>query len=186
MWNNVTSLARASLLLIAASLAIPGIGSSVEAAGSFKMGVVDPQAVLEQSRAGKRALASMKQYAKTRQKILEGDETELKKLEQELRSQSSVRSDQEKEEKQQQFRQKVQAYQQRVQEFNQDLAAKQKDLVDEYMEKISAATKTVAEKRGLALVMDKGSESTMKIVIYNQKSVDITNHVIREFNRRYK
>jgi outer membrane protein len=35
---------------------------------------------------------------------------------------------------------KVQEFQKRAQEFNQELQGKQKELVDEYMKKISAAT----------------------------------------------
>jgi Outer membrane protein len=51
------------------------------------------------------------------------------------------------------------------------------------MKRISSATKTVAEKTGFALVVDKGSEQTVKIVIYNKDTIDITDQVIKEFDR---
>ena len=171
------------LLLVAA---LPFGISSAWAAGSFKMGVVDPQLVLERSKAGKRSLASLKEYTTARQKIIAGDERELKRLEEDLKSSSAGMTEKEKREKQGQFRVKLQAYQKRVQEFNQELAGKQKELVDEYMKKISVATKAIAERRGLSLVVDKGSENTMKIVIFNRKSLDITDQVVKEFNRRFK
>ncbi len=185
MMKQLGRIAQLGALLILTQAVIGLPGSSLWAASSFKLGVVDPQAVLERSKAGKRALAGMKQYAKARQTILTADEEELKQLEQELKDASSL-SEQDRLKKQERFRQKVQSYQQRVQEFNQELGVKQKQLVDEYMKKISAATKVVAQKRGLALVMDKGSESTIKIVIYNRKSIDVTDQVVREFDRRYK
>ncbi len=184
----MTHLGRMALVgaLVMLLQAVMGLsGSSLWAASSFKLGVVDPQAVLERSKAGKRALSGMKQYAKARQTILAADEEELKDIEQELKDGASL-SDEVKLKKQERFREKLQAYQKRVQEFNQELGVKQKELVQEYMKKISAATKVVAEKRGLALVMDKGSESTLKIVIYNRKSIDVTDQVVREFDRRYK
>jgi outer membrane protein len=77
----------------------------------------------------------------------------------------------------------VQEFQKRAQEFNMELQKKQKELVDEYMKKISAATQTVAEKGGVALVVDKGSEQTVKIVIYNKDTIDLTEQVIKEFDR---
>lgn len=161
------------------------LGSSAWGAG-FKMGVVDPQAVLEGSKAGQRALSELKQYAEARQKILAGDEHELKTLQQELENENGALTDDERQAKQQKFREKLQAYQQRAQDFNQELATKQKQLVDEYMQKIRDATKVVAQKEGLSLVMDKGSESTLEIVIYSKKSLDVTDQVIAEFDRRYK
>jgi outer membrane protein len=172
------------VILINAVLAFPV--SSLYAADGFKMGVVDPQAVLEKSRAGKRALDTLKEYAATRQKLLAGDEEELKNLEKQLKEQESGLSETAKRDKQSQFRTKLQDYQKRAQEFNQELAGKQKELVDEYMKKISTATRTVAEKGGFTLVVDKGSENTIKIVIYHRDALDLTDQVIKEFDRQNK
>lgn len=159
---------------------------SAGAADGFKMGVVDPQSVLEKSKAGKRALDTLKEYAGTRQKLLASDEEELKNLEKQLKEQDATLNEQQKREKQNQFRAKLQDYQRRAQEFNQELSVKQKELVDEYMKKIGAATKSVAEKGGFTLVVDKGSESTLKIVLYHRDTLDLTDQVIKEFDRQNK
>lgn len=158
----------------------------LQAAETFKMGVVDPQTVLEKSKAGKRALDGLKEYVSTRQKLLSRDEEDLRNLEKQLKEQASKLSDAEKKEKEAQFRTKIQEYQKRAQEFNQELQGKQKELVDDYMKKISAATQTVAEKGGFSLVVDKGSEQTVKIVIYNKETIDLTEQVIKEFDRTNK
>jgi outer membrane protein len=89
-----------------------------------------------------------------------------------------------KREKTNQFRTKLQDFQKRAQEFNQELAAKQKELVDEYMRKIGTATKAIAEKGGYTLVVDKGSDTTIKIVIYARETLDLTDQVIKEFDRQ--
>ena len=152
----------------------------------FKMGIIDPQAILEKSAAGKRALAGLKEYAQARQKLIGGDEEELKNLEKQLKEQESTLSEVAKREKQNQFRAKLAEYQKKGSEFQQELAAKQKELVDEYMKKIQAATKAVAEKGGYSLVVDRGSETTLKIVIYNKDSVDMTDQVLKEFEKQNK
>ncbi len=160
--------------------------SSFASAADFKMGVVDPQAVLEKSKAGKRALDGLREYVSTRQKLLASDEEELRNIEKQLKDQEATLSEAAKKEKQEKFRNKVQDYQKRAQQFNQELQVKQKELIDEYMKKISAATQTVAEKGGYSIVVDKGSEQTVKIVIYNKDTIDLTDQVIKEFDRQNK
>lgn len=156
------------------------------AAEAFKMGVVDPQSVLERSKAGKKALDGLKEYVATRQKLLARDQEELQAYEKQLKEQAGKLSDAEKKDKETQFRAKIQDFQKRAQEFNQELQGKQKELVDDYMKKISVATQTVAEKGGFSLVVDKGSEQTVKIVIYNRETIDLTEQVIKEFDRTNK
>ncbi len=176
-------------LLLAASimsLSLSCFSTPAQAAESFKMGVVDPQSVLEKSKAGKRALDGLKEYVSIRQKLLSKDEEELRTSEKQLREQVAKMNEAEKKEKETQFRTKVQDFQKRAQEFNQELQKKQKELVEEYMSKITVATKTVAEKGGFSLVVDKGSEQSVKIVIYNKDTIDLTDQVIKEFDRTNK
>lgn len=176
-------LRRVTLPLVAMAMLLLTSLPAVQAAEAFKMGVVDPQAVLEKSRAGKKALDGFKEYVATRQKLLSGDEEELRNQEKTLKEQMAKWSDTEKRDKETQFRAKVQDFQKRAQEFNQELQGKQKELLDDYMKRISSATKTVAEKGGFALVVDKGSEQVVKIVIYNKDTIDLTDQVIKEFDR---
>jgi outer membrane protein len=150
-------------------------------ADAFKMGVIDPQMVLEKSKAGKKALDGLKEYVSTRQKLLSRDEEDLRNTEKTLKE--SKLSEGEKKEKEAQFRTKIQEYQKRAQEFNQELQGKQKELVDEYMKRIASATQTVAEKGGFSIVVDKGSEQTIKIVIYSKDTIDLTDQGIKEFDR---
>jgi len=178
-----TLVGRTTLPLVAAGILLFAFLPAAQATEAFKMGVVDPQSVLEKSKAGKKALDGLKEYVSTRQKLLAGDEEDLRNTEKTLKEQAAKLSDTEKKEKETQFRTKVQEFQKRAQEFNQELQGKQKELVDEYMKKISSATKTVAEKGGFALVVDKGSEQTVKIVIYSKDTIDLTEQVIKEFDR---
>jgi outer membrane protein len=177
-------------LILSAVLAAGGLTLGAVSAGwaadAFKMGVVDPQTVLEKSKAGRRALDDLKEFAAAKQKVLAKDEEELKGLETQLKAQEGGLSESQKRDKQTRFRTKIQDYQKRVQDFNQELAVKQKNLVDEYMKKIQVSTKAVAEKNGVSLVVDKGSDQTIKIVIYNRDTLDLTDQVIKEFDKQNK
>jgi outer membrane protein len=172
-----------ALFLAILFVSTPLFLASFSQAAEFKMGVVDPQSVLEKSKAGKRALDELKEHILGKQKLLGKDEEELRNTDKQLKEQAPKWTETEKKEKEGQFRTKVQDFQKRAQEFNMEIQKKQKELVDEYMKKISAATQTVAEKGGVALVVDKGSEQTVKIVIYHKNTIDLTEQVIKEFDR---
>ena len=150
----------------------------------FKGGIGDPQAVIEKTKAGKRALATLKEHAEVRQKLLAADEEELKSLQEALQKPEGL-SDQEKQTKQGQFQRKIQEYQQRGQEFQAELGNKQQAMVKEFLGKIQTAIKVVSDRHGFSLVIDKGSEATLKIVLYSRKGLDITNEVVKEFNKKF-
>jgi outer membrane protein len=181
----VVRLNRPSRTVAALSLLVLGLFAWAPETfpAEFKMGVIDPQVILEKTKAGKRALDGLREYVSTRQKLLSRDEEELRNIEKQIKEQAPKLSETEKKDKETSFRSKIQDYQKRAQEFNQELQTKQKELVDEYMKKIAAATQTVADKGGFQLVLDKGSEQTVKIVIYNKDTIDLTDQVIKEFDR---
>jgi len=155
-------------------------------AADFKMGVLDMQEVIEKSKAGKRDLDKLKEYVRTRQKVLASDEEELKNYGKQLKEDTSL-TDAQRREKQEQFQAKVQAFQRRAQEFNQDLAVKNRELMDDYVKKITVVTKQVADKGGYSLVVEKGNEQVgLRIVIHSKETIDLTEQVIKEFDKQYK
>jgi outer membrane protein len=92
-------LGRITLPLVAAGMLLLASLPVAQATEAFKMGVVDPQAVLEKSKAGKKALDGLKEYVSTRQKLLSGDEEELRNTEKTLKEQLTKLSDTEKKDK---------------------------------------------------------------------------------------
>jgi outer membrane protein len=176
--------------VVIASICILGVSWSqhVLAAGkdSFRVGVIDPQTVIEKSKAGSRALAALKEHAQARETVMKNDQKELERLQEELKEGEATLSEEEQKRKQERFSQKFQAWQKQGQEFQNELGQKQKDLVQEYMKKIEEATSAVASRHGFDVVIDKGSENTLKIVLFNRDGLDLTNEVVKEFDRRFK
>lgn len=156
------------------------------AADRLKVGVISQQAIMEKSKAGKRALETMKEFAASRQRIIGADDEELKTLEKDLKAQESGLSEVARREKAEQFRTKFENYQKRLGDFNREVQAKQKDMTEEYTKKIDEATSAVADREGYTAVLDTGSVATMRVVIYADRAVDLTDSVIKEFDRRYK
>ncbi len=180
-WSIVAICLFSSLLLPLAPLSADAASKN-----SFRVGVLDPQTVIEKSKAGGRALATLKEHAQARENILKSDQKELERMQEELKNGDGQMSEAETKRKQEQFAQKYQEWQKRGQEYQMELGQKQKDLVMEYMKKIEEATKVVATRHGFDIVVDKGSENTLKIILFNRDGLDLTNEVVKEFDRRFK
>lgn len=151
---------------------------------SFKVGILDPQAVIEKSEPGKKVLATLKEHATVRQTLLASDEEELKKIQDQIKN--GKKSETETKKMQGQFQQRLEDYQQRAKEFQEEMARKQKEMVLEFMNKIETATKAVAERHDFSLIIDKGSANTLKIVLFAAQGLDVTDEVVKEVNERFK
>lgn len=160
------------------------VGGGTAAAGPLKVAVIDQQVVMEKSKTGKHALEDLKSYSVARQRIIDSDDAELKELEKSL--QDSTLSEESKRQKQELFRAKLEAYQRRIQEFNREVQEKQREMIGEYSKQIQEAAKAVAGRLGYDVVMDKGNEAVIKIVIYHDPSIDLTDQVAKEFDRQNK
>lgn len=172
---------RGVVLAVLVAWAQPG-----DAADAMKIGVMDQQVVMERSKAGKSAMDEIKQYSATRQKIIDADEQELKELERTLQESISKLSEAGKQEKQEQFRGKVEAYQKRLQDFNREVQQKQRDMVGEYSKRIAEAAEIVAQKEGYLAILDKGNEALLRIVLYHHPGLDVTDLIVKEFDRQSK
>ena len=175
--SRVTSLISAVALWLA-------MVSPVLSDETFKVAVMNQQVVIELSKAGKRALEELKAYSMTRQKIINADDQELKELQQMI--QDGKLTDSAKQEKQGQFQAKLEAYQRRLADFNREIQQKQREMVAEYSKKVQAAAQAVGEKNGFVAIIDKGNETMMKIVLYHQPALDLTDQVVKEFDRQNK
>lgn len=176
----------------AAPVAPAGVGSQAPSASgttsALKVGIIDAQKILETSAAGKKAAADLQEHAKLRQQLLDEDSKEIKKLESSLQAANSL-SEAERKKRQaehqkmyQEYQQRIEQFQRRTQEFERELAQKQQAAISEHRVKITAATKVVAEKRGLVAVFTKGNQGGDQIV-YSAGFVDITGDVIAELDR---
>ncbi len=156
------------------------------AAESFKVGVIQQRTVVEKTKAGKRALESLKEFQASRERIIAVDDAELKKLEEQIKSQEGGLSEAAKQEKQEQFRAKFENYQRRIQAFNGEIQQKQSQVTAEFLKKIDEAVRAVAERGGFAAVIDEGGVATVQVVLYAHPSVNLTDQVVKEFDRRNK
>jgi len=171
-------------LLLALTCAVGLVTSGCATAPStqpvVRVGVVDPQRVLNETEAGKKAKESLNAFMKNRQALIELEEKELRRMEEDLIKQASVLSANAKKEREEQFRRRMAEYQQKANELNREVQEKQKEVLEGFREKVEKVVARVAQRLGLVVVIEKGRGGT---TLYHDPSLDISAMVIEEFNK---
>ena len=170
--------------IVAAILAL--LWSGTAHAANLKIGVIEPQKVLDGTRNGKKIKDSLQEYVKSRQKIIDLEEEELKKIEEDLVKQSAVLSADAKKEKEETFRKRMMEYQRKVGQLNQEVQNKKKEVLDEFNKGLEQIVKGIADKEKLSLVVEKGDNGAGALVVYSHPSLDITDRVIKELDKGAK
>ena len=167
--------------LLVALLAVSGCAAGV-AKVEGKIGVVDATRVLNETNVGKKAKDSLTIFSKNRQALIEMDEKELRRMEEDFGRQASILSPTAKREREEQFRRRVTEYQQKANDMNREVQEKQKDVLEGFREKVGLMVGNVSKRLGLQVVIDKGKGGP---TLYSDEGLDITGQVIDEFNREY-
>jgi outer membrane protein len=178
-WDRAGWIIAAGVALLVGGCAGPA-GSQPAGRAGVSIGVVEPQRVLNETDAGKKAMDSLAAFAKTRQGLVEAEEKELRRMEEDFMKQASVLSANAKKEREEQFRRRMMEYQQKVNQMNREVQDKQRDTMEGFRAKIEKVVAKLAQQMGLAMVVEKGKGSP---TIYYDASLDITAKVIEEFNR---
>lgn len=171
------------LALVTVALLIGGCRSNTSTVPtSTRIGVLDPQRVLGETNAGKRAKDMLASFAKNRQALIELEEKELRRMEEDFVKQGSVLSAPAKREREEQFRRRMSEYQQKVTDLNREVQDKQKEVLDGFRDKIEAMSGKVSKRLGLQAVFDRGHGGP---TLYFDETVDVSSQVIEEFNKTY-
>ena len=120
-------------------------------------------------------------YMNDRQALIELEQKELRNLESQLLRQGSVLSQSARQQREDQFRRRMGEYQQKVANMNQEVQAKRGQLFLEFRGHVDEIVEYLAQRRGLALVMEKGENTPTR---YYEASLDISKEVLDELDQR--
>lgn len=158
----------------------PGCVSESSTRAAAQIGVLDLQRVIEETQAGKKVRETMDAFMKNRQALIELDEKDLKRMEEDLAKQASVLSAAAKKDREEQFRRRAIDYQRKVGELNREIQEKQQELLEGFRARVDKVTAKVSQRLGLLVVLQRGKNS---FTIYSDGSLDVTQAVIDEFNK---
>ena len=161
-------------------LAIVAAGP-VSAANDLKIGVVDFQKSLNSVNEGKRAKKNLESEFKRKQKQLEIQQEELKKMRDNLKNQAAVLSEEKLRTKQAAFQQKFMDLRKKAVEYQQEMAKKEAEMSNKILGQLRAIVEDLGKKEGFTLIVERSGDP----VLYVDGKEDLTDRVVKLYNKKY-
>jgi outer membrane protein len=161
------------------SICILSLSSAAIAADEIKLGSVDMPKVVQESEAGKKAMAELKETADKLQSSMKSKEKELEKLKTALLDKGKTLTEAKRTAKEKEFQKKFEAYQQAGKNAQQEFAKKETDLSKPIKEDLEKLVKDYGLKNGYTVISHKEG------IVYNNSKYevkDLTDEIIKIFN----
>jgi len=170
------------ILAFLAALAIAAPFAPAASAADLKIGYVDLQLALNEVDEGKAAKAQLKKDFDEKQKRLDREQTDLKRMKEDLDKQAVVMADEARREKQAELDRKFMEVQGLFVQLQKELSEREREVTRGIFDKMTQIIREIAEADGFTLVF----ERTDAGLIYAPKSLDLTSDLIRKYNARFK
>ncbi len=160
------------LLTIASILAFSGAAQA-----ELTVGLVNMQKALFSTASGKKVKTELDAELEKRNKDLQKKEADLKKMKEDLDKKKSVLSEDALNKKSAEFDEEMFKYRDSFQKNQMELQKKQGELLQPVLEKMKKAIEKVSKEKKLSLVLENN-----QMVLFVEKSLDITDDVVKEFD----
>ena len=166
-------------VIVGVLLAWSGSGWAAQSV-ALKLGVVDIQAVLEQSQSGHAAKQKLAQDRVGRQKDLEGKQQEVQKLQSEFEKQAPVLSDTAKREKSEGIQRRARDVQRMFEDASRDFEKKVREAEMDVTREIFSVIQEYGKDQGYSLILERST------VVYVAGAVDLTSEIVKRFDAKAK
>ncbi len=158
-------------------LALASAPLALAAGNATKVGVIDVNSVLQQSKAGQEVMQQIKAYANQLQSQMGPEQDKLKKEEQDLQRNAKIESKAQQKKAQETFQSHIKAYQAKAQKARKSFQEKRASLMIPLQAKLHDVVTAYAKEHGFGLVLDE------QAAIYNASDLDISDAVLKAFNK---
>ncbi len=155
---------------------------SFSAFAETKIAVVNIQKVITSIKAGKNVMKQLEKAFKKKQKELKGEETAIKKLQKDYQKQNLVLSDKAKLKKENEIRGRIQALQKKTMDYQKGIQQQEAQLKKPILEKLKPVIDQVSKEKKVAMTF----EVTASPLVYAESKVDITDAVIKAYDKKHK
>ncbi len=153
-------------------LTVPALGQEL------KVGLVNIQKALSQSKRGEKARETFEKAHKAKQAALIKEQESIKRDKQRLEKQATLMKESERIKVQRRFQLRVRDYERRIRDSREELALREREMTDEILKELQKVIAEVGKTGNFAMILERGQ------VLYTDKGTDITDHVIRLYNER--
>jgi len=168
---------RKSWLVIAFGM-FWGVGLCATSLAADKVGYIDLQRLVNESKAGKAAIADIQNLRREKEAIIADRSAQIKKLNEFIDEKGATLAPREKRQKTDELQMLYKDYQRLVADARDDINREDRELVSIILEKADSVLQQVAQKGNYAIIL-----KDPKAIGYLDPSVDITDEVLRELNK---
>ena len=149
------------------------------AAASGKVGYINLNKLVRESRMGQKARAEITRLREKKEKEVQIKGEDLNRLRKELQDRGAKMSDVEKRDKLERLQNTAKVYQRLVQDAKEDIVREDRELVARILKEADDILKKVARKNKFDIIL-----KDPNAIGYLDEDVDITDDVIKELNKR--
>jgi outer membrane protein len=150
------------------------------AAETTRIGYVDIQAVLEQSKAGKKAQDTLKEKFAGRQQEFAKEEQELRALQQTLARDQALMSQAELDKRKGELQERARAFQEKAAKAQQELNEEQNKLGAAILEPAQKLIGEIAKEKKVSAIFERGQSG----LLYIDDGLDLTADLIKKLDAR--
>ncbi len=175
-------LALTTLMTTLASSVFAEETPAAAAAAVSRIATVDMQRALQTVEAGKKAKTQLEKEFNTKKKMLDDEQTAIKKLTEEFKKQTMVLNDESRAKKQQEIQERMMKFQDQMMRSQTEIQQKEGELTAPIVKNLKAMVKEMAAKKGYSLVLDKNEQT----VIFSQEKDDLTDELVKSYHGKNK
>ncbi|PID74969.1 MAG: hypothetical protein CSB28_00420 [Desulfobacterales bacterium] len=170
---------RLSRLLCSVLFLAIVFGAGSVFAGADKVGVINLQKVLAESKAGKAAAKRLEAKAATFKDKFRAEENELKALQAEIKKKGSVWSEDKRATKMRELQKAGRDFKEKTSDASFEMKQLQEKEISPILKELREIVKKYGEANGYAVIFDK-----MSGVAYVNDSVDVTSAIVKELDKK--
>jgi outer membrane protein len=170
-----------TLVVATLAIALALLGAAAPgAAADIKVGIVDLQRALNESKAGKRAKEQFKGEFERLQNSLKSEKDQLDRMKDDLEKKSVVLKDDQRQQMAEEFDRKRRDLRRRLEDSDADLRKKDSELTGAILRRLADVIQEIGARDNYTVILENSASS----VLYGSKSVDLTDEVIRTFDAK--
>ncbi|TDJ04892.1 MAG: OmpH family outer membrane protein [Deltaproteobacteria bacterium] len=150
--------------------------------GASVVGKVDIQRVLVTIKEGKAVRDKLKKRFDEKQKIVKKEEAAIRKLQEDLKKQAMVLNDKAKAKKEKEIQMRFMKLQQQTMGFQKEIQSLENKYKKPILNKLRGIITEVSKKAGVDMTF----ESSTAPIVYAKNEKDLTDEIIKEYDKKFK
>lgn len=160
-------------MLLVLGLASPALGQAI------KVGFVNLQKAISESRAGERARQRFEGTIKSKEAALAKEKQAIERMKRDLDKKALLLKADERMKVQLDFQRRVRDYERQMNDAQEELQLQERQMTTEILQDLQKIVEEIGRSQNFTLILDRSQ------LLYTDKGIDITNDVIQLYNQRF-